>query len=100
MEATMSEYDRRTGAKRLRVRGLKAVRFSATLKALGINLLRAAAAYMAAKEAPDDSSEAGKGLNHVFSIVKEHFFVTCRSLKVWLRSLAASYKQMLIKSSF
>jgi hypothetical protein len=42
-EATMSEYDRRTGVKHLRVRGLKAVRFSATLKALGINIFRAAA---------------------------------------------------------
>jgi hypothetical protein len=30
----MSEYDRRTGAKHLRVRGFKAVRFSARLKAL------------------------------------------------------------------
>jgi hypothetical protein len=34
VEATMSEFDRRTGVKRLRVRGFKAVRFSATLKAL------------------------------------------------------------------
>jgi len=42
-EATMSEYDRRTGVKHLRVRGLKAVRFCATLKALGINIFRAAA---------------------------------------------------------
>ena len=42
VEATMSEYDRRTGVKHLRVRGLKAVRFSATLKALGVNIFRAA----------------------------------------------------------
>jgi hypothetical protein len=47
VEATMSEYDRRTGVKKLRVRGLKAVRFRATLKALGINILRAAAAVAA-----------------------------------------------------
>ena len=43
VEATMSEYDRRTGVKHLRVRGLKAVKFCATLKALGINIFRAAA---------------------------------------------------------
>ena len=43
VEATMSEYDRRTGAKQLRVRGLKAVKFCATLKALGVNIFRAAA---------------------------------------------------------
>lgn len=47
VEATMSEYDRRTGVKRLRVRGLKAVRFCATLKALGVNIFRAAAARAA-----------------------------------------------------
>ncbi|UCF56334.1 MAG: transposase, partial [Deltaproteobacteria bacterium] len=42
-EATMSEYDRRTGVKHLRVRGLKAVRFCATLKAIGVNIFRATA---------------------------------------------------------
>ena len=42
VEATMSEYDRRTGVKHLRVKGLKAVSFSATLKAIGINIFRAA----------------------------------------------------------
>ena len=47
VEATMSEYDRRTGVKHLRVRGQKAVRFCATLKALGVNLFRAAAAKAA-----------------------------------------------------
>jgi hypothetical protein len=46
-EATISEYDRRTGVKRLRVRGLKAVKFCATLKALAVNIFRAAAARAA-----------------------------------------------------
>ena len=43
VEATMSYYDRKTGVKRLRVRGLKAVSFGATLKAIGVNLFRAVA---------------------------------------------------------
>ncbi len=43
VEATMSEYDRRTGVKRLRVRGLKAVGYCAVLKALAVNIFRAAA---------------------------------------------------------
>lgn len=47
VEATMSEFDRKTGVKRLRVRGLKAVRFCAVLKAAGVNIMRAAAARMA-----------------------------------------------------
>ena len=41
VEATMSEYDRKTGVKNLRVRGMKAVRLCATLKAVGINIFRA-----------------------------------------------------------
>ena len=43
VEATMSEYDRKTGVKNLRVRGMEAVRFCATLKAVGINIFRATA---------------------------------------------------------
>jgi len=39
----MSEFDRRTGVKQLRVRGFRAVRFAAVLKAAGLNILRAAA---------------------------------------------------------
>jgi len=41
VEATMSEYDRRTGVKHLRVRGMKAVRFAAIMKAIGLNIFRA-----------------------------------------------------------
>lgn len=42
VEATMSEYDKLTGVKRLRVRGQQAVRFAARMKAAGLNMLRAA----------------------------------------------------------
>ena len=41
VEATMSEFDRRTGVKHIRVRGMKAVRFAAIMKAIGLNILRA-----------------------------------------------------------
>jgi hypothetical protein len=44
IEATFSALDRKTGVKHLRVRGMPAVRFAVVLKALGLNLLRAAAA--------------------------------------------------------
>jgi hypothetical protein len=43
IEGTFSALDRRTEVKRLRVRGMKAVRFCVTLKALGLNIFRAAA---------------------------------------------------------
>jgi hypothetical protein len=73
VEATMSELDRRTGVKRLRVRGFKAVRFSATLKAIGINLFRAAAVRMAANHDNADNSKIKSVLNHAIFFVKEHF---------------------------
>lgn len=43
VEATMSEYDRVTGVKKLRFRGIAAVTYAAVLKAIGINIKRAAA---------------------------------------------------------
>ncbi|MCW5203472.1 transposase [Desulfobulbus sp. US4] len=43
VEATMSQIDRRTGIKHLQVRGIKAVRFAATMKATALNIIRAAA---------------------------------------------------------
>lgn len=55
VEATMSEFDRRTGVKRLRVRGLKAVRFCVTLKAVGLNIFRAAAVRRARNRAGNTS---------------------------------------------
>jgi len=47
----MSQYDRLTGVKHLRVRGLKAVRFCAILKAAGVNLFRATAVRRAGNRA-------------------------------------------------
>jgi hypothetical protein len=72
-EATVSELDRRTGVKRLRVRGFKAVRFSAILKAIGINLFRAAAVRKAANHDNAANSKLKSALNHAIFIVKEHF---------------------------
>jgi len=51
IEATMSEFDRRTGVKKLRVRGMPAVRFYARMKASGLNILRASAVRKARRKA-------------------------------------------------
>jgi hypothetical protein len=68
----MSEYKTRTGVKRLRVRGLKAVRFCATLKAIGVNIFRATAV----RKARNRTSGASEGINidysAIFLIFKEH----------------------------
>ena len=71
VEATMSEYDALTGVKRLRVRGLKAVRFCATLKAAGLNILRAARVRKARRRS--DTGNMGRKSPFIvpFPFVKE-----------------------------
>jgi hypothetical protein len=49
IEATFSAWDRKTGIKHLRVRGLKAVRYCVHLKAAGMNIFRASAIQMRKK---------------------------------------------------
>jgi hypothetical protein len=67
----MSEFDRRTGVKRLRVRGLKAVRFCVTLKAVGLNLFRAAAVRRARNLAGNTVPASPSRLSWLFSHFKE-----------------------------
>ena len=74
VEATMSEYDRRTGVKRLRVRGIKAVRFYATLKALGLNILRAAAVLAAILIGNSDKNGLNGGYRAGINDFKERFW--------------------------
>ena len=73
VEATMSEFDRRTGVKHLRVRGMKAVCFAAVMKAIGLNILRASR-YRKRQIAPSISRY---GVLLVFlavcSLIKEQF---------------------------
>jgi hypothetical protein len=80
-EATMSEFDRRTGVKHLRVRGFKAVRFCATIKAIGINLFRAAAVRKATNYDKAAINKAIGTLNNAIFIIKEHFMTTLSHLK-------------------
>jgi len=80
-EGTMSEYDRKTGVKHLRVRGLKSVRFCATLKAIGVNIFRATAVR---KSMSDDKIGREGGLYgqmHVLSVIKEQILTAMSHLK-------------------
>jgi hypothetical protein len=72
IEATMSEYDRRTGVKHLRVRGFKAVRFSATLKAVAVNIFRATAVRRALNSAKAAHQRGLSGQIPAIFVVKEH----------------------------
>jgi hypothetical protein len=81
IEATMSEYDRRTGVKHLRVRGFKAVRFCATLKAVAVNIFRATAVRRALNG--DTAAHQRRLLGHIHAIfvVKEHLLMAWGQLK-------------------
>jgi hypothetical protein len=73
VEATMSEYNKRTGVKHLRYRGFKIVRFAAILKAIGINIFRATAVRVAIISSKGPHNDDYWALNHVIFIVKEFF---------------------------
>lgn len=92
-ESTLSAFDRLTGVKRLRVRGLAAVRFCGILKALGVNIFRAAAfrvQELRAKEAAEG------GLSAISCIVLEFYGF----LKVQLGDLRQRDTSRLIGSDF
>ena len=80
VEATMSQYDRLTGAKHLRVRGFTAVRFAAILKAAGVNFARAVAAARARSRACDPNPGQFGGY---FALFKELLKSISRSLSGW-----------------
>ena len=67
----MSRYDLLTGVKRLRVWGLNAVRFCATLKAMGVNLYRAAAVRRARRRAAVTGPGPKSRLAQLIFLVKE-----------------------------
>jgi hypothetical protein len=80
VEATMSQYDRLTGAKHLRVRGFTAVRFAAILKAAGVNFARAVSAARARSRACDSNPGQSGGY---FPLFKELLTHISRSLSGW-----------------
>jgi hypothetical protein len=81
IEATMSQYDRTTGVKRLRVRGFPAVRYCATLKAMGVNLFRATAVRNALR-GQGEAPRAGQSLPHrVVLVVKERIGMVWEKVK-------------------
>lgn len=61
VESTMSAFDRLTGVKHLRVRGRTAVRFAVMLKAVGVNLFRAAAYRRATRTGPEGGNRGRNG---------------------------------------
>jgi hypothetical protein len=94
IEATMSEYDRRTGVKHLRVRGFKAVRFCATLKAAAMNIFRATAVRRALN---GDTAAHQRGLSGhipVIFVVKEHVLMVWSQLNKIFTLFDYSYRHL------
>ena len=71
IEGTISAYDTLTGVKWLRVRGLPAVRFCATLKAAGVNLFRATVVRRALMTGPETPFREKPGLGRAICFFKE-----------------------------
>ena len=84
VEATMSQYDRLTGVKHLRVRGFKAVRFAAVMKAIAVNIARAIAAKRPGYGVKDQVQPNTSVLNGVF------YFSKNKLTSFWVHSLNIS----------
>ena len=81
VEATMSEFDRRTGVKKLRVRGKPAVRFAATMKATGLNILRAATVRKARRKARRANINGDVLIYSNFTAVKEQILAIINNFR-------------------
>jgi hypothetical protein len=80
IESTFSEMDKTTGVKRLRVRGLSAVGYCARLKAIGVNLFRAARVKKALDALRTAPGAAFSGFGSIILAVKERFLSPWRRL--------------------
>lgn len=90
VEATMSEYDRKTGVKRLQVRGMSNVRYAAIMKAIGINIFRATRH----RNAKIIKKRALKFANSIISVFKEPIdrFLEIYSSKILIFDKIANFK--------
>ncbi len=86
-EGTMSDLDRITNIKHLRVRGMPQVRLAAVLKATGLNILRATAFRNRLKRRKIQKPGANPSQNGPFEDFKERF----RPLRDYLRQFAETF---------
>jgi Transposase DDE domain/Transposase domain (DUF772) len=86
-EGTMSDLDRITGIKRLRVRGMRQVRLAAILKATGLNILRATAFKNRLKRDKKRKAKANRSPNELIGVIKEQI------LRIWdyLQKLSGAF---------
>jgi hypothetical protein len=99
IEGTMSQMDRKTGLKHLRVRGLAAVSFCATLKAAGINILRAVAFKNSENEENPSQKQRNLGPFDLIYVFKERFSYALSTFVEKVSSSLGIDGQILIKFS-
>src|SRR6266545_11459 len=87
-EGTMSDLDRITGIKHLRVRGMPQIRLAAVLKATGLNILRATTFKNRLKRQEKEKMGANPSLKGLVSVVKEHIL----QLRDYLRELSGAFR--------
>ena len=99
VEATMSEYDSRTGVKNLRVRGLKNVRYCARLKAIGVNIFRAASVRKARRRGKSPFGSPLFPFLRAFFSVKEQIWADYGDLNFLFHNHADDYKSCFKKAA-
>ena len=82
IEATMSQLDRLTSIKNLRVRGLSRVSFAAFLKAAGVYIMRTVAYWNRETEGTLASAPA---VSSLYCAVKERLLLVSFAIKRWSR---------------
>ena len=87
IEGTMSDLDRMTGLKHLRVRGMPQVRLAATLKATGLNILRSMAFKNRLKRQKKENRGSNPSLDRFVGVVKEHIL----QLRDYFRELSSKF---------
>lgn len=88
IEGTISAYEARTGVKRLRVRGLEAVRYCATLKATGVNIFRASAVRRALLQGIKALAGENPGLSYAIFFFKELWGILRRQFQRLVAQIA------------
>jgi IS5 family transposase len=86
-EGTMSDLDRTTGIKRLRVRGMPQVRLAAVLKATGLNILRATTFKNRLQKREKEKTGSHHSQNRLVGVVKDR----CKRLRDHLRELSGAF---------
>ncbi len=93
VEGTMSDLDRMTGLKHLRVRGMPQVRMAGTLKATGLNILRSMAFKNRLKRQEKRQRRQDPSKSRLFSTVKEQLRLVCHVFCVTASDVANYCRQ-------